>query len=325
MNETLPLAQYSLEGASVTQMSGGAINTVYRVESTQGVFALKEYSGVPMDAERLGRVCEAMALARDAGLPVPRIVQTRDGLPFALHDGRLYVLTEFVDGRTYPAGTMPERAARNLGAVHARLLDALAGLGEVPVVNLPGLEWEDHLTRLLAIAVERRHESPVDEVACLMLEQKLRIFRAWQGPPPHVRAQWTHGDVQWRNVLFDEHDEVIAIFDFDNLRAADPGRDVLRCFTLGFPHGSPESLVYFEGYASAARITPEEAQRYVHVYHYMSAQVWPVDVRYLQPELYQARWDQFIEPRPLAWETGWDRLAEQLASIAERANSPSSG
>lgn len=313
------LERYSLPDAVVKPLDGaGTINRVYRVSSNRGEFVLKEYSGLIMAPERLTTVCDAMVLVRDEGLPVPLIVPTADGSPFAMHDGRLFVLTELIEGHTYSTGSMPEHAARNLGVIHARLLDALAGLGEAPAQKLPGPEWESHLERVLEIASQRRYETPVDEAACLEVEQKLRIFRAWQGPPPEVHASWTHGDFTWRNVLFDENDEVIAIFDFDNLRPADRGREVLRCFTLGFPFGAPEALAYFEAYASAAGITPEEARRYVHVYHYMSAQVWPVDVRYLQPELYQARWDQFIGPRPLAWETGWDSLADELAAVIAR-------
>jgi Ser/Thr protein kinase RdoA (MazF antagonist) len=319
MHETLPLHQYGLGDALVSPLSGGAINNVYRVESGRGVFVLKEYSGVEMTPERLTRVCDAMALARDAGLPVPRVVHMGDGSAFAIRDSRFFVLTEFVQGRTHPAGMMPERAARNLGAIHARLLDSLRGLGDAPAQELPNLDWvRAYLDQLLEIGSRRRHDDPVDEAACLELEQKLRMLEAWSGPVPVVHPQWTHGDYTWRNILFDDADELVAIIDFDNLRFTSRGRDVMRCFTLSFPHGSNTALSYFQGYAQVAKPAAEDVREYVNLYRYMSMYgTWPADVRYLETASYQRRWDEFIGPRPLAWETGWEELAEQLASLCE--------
>ena len=123
----LPLAEYGLEGGTVTPLQGGTINQVYRVESASGVFVLKQYAHSTLDRDGLERVVAAQELARKAGLPVPETVPTPAGQAFVQKDGHFYVLSRFVEGRLYPPGTMPSRAARRMGEMHARLLDALFG------------------------------------------------------------------------------------------------------------------------------------------------------------------------------------------------------
>jgi hypothetical protein len=88
---------------------------------------------------------------------------------------------------------------------------------------------------------------------------------------------------------------------------------------LSFSNTSTSALEYFKGYVSASGIDADEARRYVSVYHYSSLlSVWPADVLFEQPHNYRRRWDQFLNPRPTSWESGWDRLADRLADIAAK-------
>ena len=196
MKQTLPLAEYGLASARVTRLAGhGAINQVYKVVSAAGVFVLKEYSGIPMDAERLEQLCAVQAIARDAGLPVPAVIPTRDGRIFCSSQGRFFLLTNYVDGRTYPGGNMPDHVAYRMGVTHAKLLDVLAGIPGAQRQALASLEeTESRLQTLLEIGNRRRNGDDLDEAACLQLEQKLRMLAAWKGPAPAVQAHWTHGD-----------------------------------------------------------------------------------------------------------------------------------
>jgi aminoglycoside phosphotransferase (APT) family kinase protein len=257
MNQTLPLADYGLASARVSVLVGhGAINQVYKVESAAGVFVLKEYSGIPMDTARFSS-CATFRPLRTAGLPIPKVRQTSDGRASAIQWPLLP--DDYVAGHTFPGGNMPDEAAFRLGVTHAKLLSLLAAIPGATPQELPDLEsTEAHLRALLAIGSKRRGQDARDEASCLQLEQKLRMLQAWQGPAPKVRAQWTHGDYTWRNVLFDGDDEVAAIVDFDNLRSSDRGRDVMRCFTLSFPHGSPAARSYFGGYAAASGSRPRK-------------------------------------------------------------------
>ncbi len=319
---SLPLAAYGLESAAVTPLPGGSINEAYKVESSAGVFVLKQFSSPAMTPARLQQLVDVQRRLRRDGLPVPEVISATDGADFAVLGGVYYVLSKFVSGRTYSAGEMPRDAALDMGHVHAKLLDSMSRLPGAEPTTLPGpATIQARLTRLLDLGVEQRRSSSLHEQACLILEQRLRMLEAWRGRTPEVSTQWTHGDYTWRNVLFDTRDKVVAVIDFDNLRSMHPARDVMRCFTLSFPYGSRTALDYFEGYARASALTPDEARSFVHIYHYLSTYgTWPADVLLEQPEQYQSRWDVFMNPQPSSWETGWDELAKQLAAIAGAAN-----
>ena len=325
MNLSEPLAIYGLNGANVARLRGGFINAVYKIEPFSGEsLVLKRYRASDPLAERLRHLCSVQTQLREAGLPIPRLVSTPSGEPFAVVAGQCFVLSQFVVGNRYFKSRMPSRAAIALGAAHARLLDALGRLPAQSNVSLPNLATiEARLRSLLGKGSPSRTRSARAEQACISIEQRLRMLDAWRGAPPSIEPQWTHGDFTHRNVLFDAGDEVTAILDFDNLRISDRARDVMRCFTLSFSHGSRGALEYFRGYVLASGIDVAAARHYVRIYHYMSLlDTWPADVLFENPGAYRNHWDQFLKPRPPSWEAGWDALEDRLAEIAAqcRAN-----
>jgi Ser/Thr protein kinase RdoA (MazF antagonist) len=156
----------------------------------------------------------------------------------------------------------------------------------------------------------------VDAVAEGVLEAKLDLLSTIDSAPA-VSSQWTHGDYEWRNVLFDERDEVAAVIDFDNAIYYPPERDVMRCIALTFPTLEPEADSFFEGYAAEHKLSPRDAASYVELYRYFSTfRVWPIRDRYLRPDRYQPRWDALIQPF-VAWD--WQALTERLTEATVRA------
>jgi Ser/Thr protein kinase RdoA (MazF antagonist) len=206
-----------------------------------------------------------------------------------------------------------------MGVVLGRLHEALLSLPPDPNPRaLPTLQAiEADLRGLLAVARSRR-DNTVDAVAEGVLEAKLNLVSTIDSVPA-VTSQWTHGDYEWRNVLFDERDEVAAVIDFDNATYYSPERDVMRCIALTFPALEPEADLFFEGYAAVRKVSPRDAASYGELYRYFSTyRVWPISERYLRPDRYQARWDALIQPF-LAWD--WQALAGRLAEAAVRAGS----
>jgi Ser/Thr protein kinase RdoA (MazF antagonist) len=204
-----------------------------------------------------------------------------------------------------------------MGEMLARLQAALSTL---PPSTAPALwshaQIESYLTGLLAGAEARRHADAVDERAYNLIRQKLALLDDL-GDPPDYEPGWSHGDYHWRNVLFDSADEVAAVIDFDTVAYFSPARDVMRCIALSFPALGPEVEAFFAGYAAVRRPGPEEARGYVDLYRYLSSyRVWPVRDRYFEPETYDSRWDDLIQPMP-AWD--WGELSERLAAVAARA------
>jgi hypothetical protein len=90
----------------------------------------------------------------------------------------------------------------------------------------------------------------------------------------------------------------------------------MRCIALSFPGLGPDAFAFFEGYASAKGLSPEQAHGYVEFYRYISTyRVWPASTRYLDPNGYNPQWDGLIQPLP---EWDWEMLSERFASIAAR-------
>lgn len=308
------LAHYGLKNPILTPLTGGSINTVWRVDSADGAFALKLYSGNFLTPDALHRVCRAQMLADAGGVPVPRMVMA-GGVPFVEVAGSLFVLSKYVPGRLYLPDTMPLQAARRMGEMLARLQSALA---ELPP-GRPSALWpldaiEGYLNALLVIATKRRGRSEVDERAYQLLRSRLVLLETL-GEMPAFEPGWSHGDYEWRNVMFDESDEVCAVIDFDDLQYFSPAREVMRCMALSFPSLGENAFAFLAGYASASGISPKTARSYVEFYRYISAyRVWPVSARYLDPERYQTRWDEFIQSGR-TWD--WDVLADRFAAIAQ--------
>ena len=320
MNLDLPLRAlrlYGLTDAPLTELGGGTINRVWRVDTTSSSRVLKEYRPDFQEVGRLTQIIAAQQAADAHRLPVPPLVPNQHGEAITRVDQHAYVLSEYVEGRLHEPGRVPATAARNLGVVLARLHDALLSLApDGSPRALPSLQAiEANLRGLLAVA-RRRRDNPVDAVAEGVLEAKLNLVSTIDSVPA-VTSQWTHGDYEWRNVLFDERDEVAAVIDFDNAIYYPPQRDVMRCLALTFPALEPEVDSFFEGYAAVRKVSPRGAASYVELYRYFSTfRVWPISERYQRPERYQARWDALIQPF-VAWD--WQALTDRLAEAAARA------
>jgi Ser/Thr protein kinase RdoA (MazF antagonist) len=319
----LALAAYGLEGAAVTPLEGGMVNHVYRVNGQTRAYALKHYSRHRSSFDRVASVWSASEMVRRHGLPVPMLIPNLDGQSLTEIEGDLFVLTEFVHGRQYPPGTMPSLAAFRMGDLLQKLVAALAELPATGVQPLPDRDWiTAHLNQLLAAAATRRASDQVDEAAYNLLVSKLAALERWEGPAPMVPARWIHADYQWRNVLFDAEEQPVAIIDFDNLRVGSAAHEVMRCLAYSFPEGQSEAFDLFRAYARASAITAVDALEYVRYWSYNCLfRTWPLNERYLNPDLYQPRWDVFILQRAEWWDENADSVADRLAAIAAEHDS----
>jgi Ser/Thr protein kinase RdoA (MazF antagonist) len=218
---------------------------------------------------------------------------------------------------------MPEQAAHRAGVVLARLKQALTVLppGEAPAL-WPRDRIRAYLEQLLAFADARRRTNDVDERAAILIRQKLDLLEELTDIPAYEPG-WTHGDYHWRNILFNDDDEVAGIIDFDTVAYFSPARDVMRGIALSFPNLGPSAFSFFEGYAGERGLSAEQARGYVAFSRYISSyRVWPAAHRYLEPETYDSRWDDLIVPFP-DWD--WTMLSDRFAEIAARAAGRANG
>lgn len=296
---------------------GGTINRVWRVDTGEASFVLKEYRPDFPEASRVQQSIAVQMACHSASMPVPAVVPNRGGEMVTAVEGYLYVLSEYVDGRMYQPGQIPAEAARSMGNALGRLHDSLLLLPPFAPPTLPSFEAiGTELLRLLALARVRR-DDPVDATAVGVLEAKLDLLSTL-GEVPACESQWTHGDYEWRNVLFGASDQVVAIIDFDNAIFYPPERDVMRCIALSFPALQAETDDFFAGYAAVRRVTARDVSRYVESYRYFSTfRVWPISERYLHPERYQPHWHEMIQPF-VPWD--WEELTDRLANVAVRVS-----
>jgi Ser/Thr protein kinase RdoA (MazF antagonist) len=277
------LMQYGLDGARLEPLDGGTINRVWRVDTPDASFVLKEYRPGFPELSRLHQALTVQTAAAAQGLPVPRLLPNLGGETITAAHDHAFTLSEYVPGRLFEPNAIPPAAARRMGEVLGRLHEALLltlPAGEQP--EMPSVEAiEEQLRSLLAIAGSRRHD-PVDAIAEGALQAKLDLLATIESVP-RCGSQWTHGDYEWRNVLFDDNDEVAAIIDFDNAIYHPPERDVMRCIALSFPGLPLEVDDFFAGYASVRQVRPGDVPHYVELYRYLSTfRVWP-DQRALPP------------------------------------------
>ncbi len=100
------LAQYGLQAADMTPLSGGTINRVWRVEAEQGSYVLKQY----VEPYGVAQVRQSIVVHQAAfaqGLPVPEVIPNAGSDVVTEAEGGIYVLSRFVPGRLYEPGCIP--------------------------------------------------------------------------------------------------------------------------------------------------------------------------------------------------------------------------
>ena len=189
----------------------------FRLDSGTGRYLLKVHN--PADAEPvLDLQCSALRHLRSVApdLPVPGVVQTRDGRPWVSLTGRdgrrsfAWVLT-WLEGRHAEPDELDAAHLREWGRTSARLGRALRGFAH-PAATHP-LAWDlqrlPHLRPWLpAVAAERRRA--VEAVLDRFEQRVVPVL-------PRLRAQVVHNDLAPTNVLVDDDLALTGITDFGDL------------------------------------------------------------------------------------------------------------
>lgn len=308
---------YGLRGATVTPIPSGAVNQNSRIDCPGRSYVLKRYAPGLYSDEQIRDACVAQMRVRAAGVPAPAIEPALNGDILYVEGTETYVLHRFVPGRQHRRGEVPSPAARAMGETLGHIHQALMGFKPVQpyTVEAPAQAMAQ-LETVLRLAEQRRHESPVDEIACQVLRYKLDTLPRFAHLYDRFAAmapQWMHGDYQETNVLFTPDNQVAAVIDFDNSRCRPRAYEVMRAFALSFPAGAEEAYDLFAGYAAVVRPPAAEVELYAPFRtYYALCGYWPIGARYLQPELYQERWDRFIQPPSDWWPQNVNGVTERL-------------
>ncbi|WP_211264061.1 phosphotransferase [Streptosporangium amethystogenes] len=256
-------------------LPSGMMNRNWCLETSEGVFALKEIADVPVPkARRSLNVLQALAAG---GLPVcaPHLTASADTV--AEIDGRSYCLLPWAVG-SHRAGTeLDVGEAAELGALLGRIHRELAapGTGLEPVVERPRAKVTRpeaataEADRFLCAIVGLEVPEPFDIAAAEALERRKALIAAHAAQRPVDEVPrgplgWTHGDFQPLNVLW-EAGRVTAVLDWDRLAVRPYAEEVVRTvqvqFTVDDGRLDLERVSAFTaGYRSVVSIADEDLE-----------------------------------------------------------------
>ncbi|MEU2956251.1 phosphotransferase [Streptomyces xanthochromogenes] len=251
-------------------LAEGLMNLNWRIDTEQASYAVKRITDVPVAKVRrnLGVLSH---LAAD-GLPVPAPLATPDGTHVVEVAGHHYCVFPWVDGGHVPGINLTAEQAHELGVLLARLHESLKEHGPGPLPEQPPTakvtapdQAAATADRLLAL-MPPDSADPFDRTAARALEERKILLdkHADAHPAGSVPAGpygWTHGDFQYRNLLWaDAH--VVAILDWDRLAVRPYAEEVARTAQVQFGVNGRFDLeriaAFVAGYRSLIPLTAEE-------------------------------------------------------------------
>lgn len=253
--------------AMPTRLTGGASRETwsFTARSATGQERRLVLRRDPPGADRpdgMAREAAAIAGAHDAGVPVPRLL---DSGTDAATLGSPYLISEHVDGETIARRLLrdPQYATAREGMA-AELGRTLARIHAVPVATLPEPVATDPLEELRATYDALGEPLPTIEIALTWLERHR---------PDPVPETVVHGDFRTGNLIIDPGG-LRAVLDWEVVHRGDPREDLgwlcVKCWRFGSPlpaggFGTVEQLL--DGYAEVAGHRPDpEAVRWWQVY-----------------------------------------------------------
>ena len=192
----------------------GLINTTYRVQGDDGTAIAALQRLHPIFGAEVNVDLEAITDALAAkGMVTPRLLRTRDGACWVMHEGHVWRSITWVDGRCYsklPDTCLARAGAALVGSFH-RALDGLdyefcftrSGVHDTPA----------HFAKLRA--ADDSNFSEADAAADLrsqILHQATLLPQM-----PDLPTRICHGDLKISNLLFDDNDQGLCLVDLDTM------------------------------------------------------------------------------------------------------------
>ena len=193
----------------------------------------------------------------DPELPTPRVVLARDGAASVCADGFIVRLLSWLPGRLMHQAPSSPALRQSLGATHARLGLAMAGVRHSgPSTPLMwDLQHAGKLYDLLAYVEESKRRSLVERGLARFSE---RAAPALQQLPKQV----IHNDLNHHNVVVSEHAEAVAgVIDFGDMVRAPRVCDVAVAASYLVrpgPDAFADAAEYLSAYMAVSPLTEPE-------------------------------------------------------------------
>jgi Ser/Thr protein kinase RdoA (MazF antagonist) len=313
---------YGIPDCSIIPIGHGLINWLARVDARDQSYVLKRYNPRYFIPEFVERSVSAQHHGAGRRVPVPPLIPNREGGLITWAPDAAYVLSRYVAGRHLPRGGYSAVAARSLGETVGCVVRALAD-GWRDVVEPWTLRTHDEVAssfeRLLAAAEHGTTE--LDRRTARDVRYRLGYLH--RHPDLHARVsgmpmQWIHSDLLETNVLIGDDDRVSAVVDFDNVRVLPRGFDFMWALAYCVTPLAPERDAYLRSYREVAQPDRDELSSYVPLWAYQAVgDIWPLEIRYLEPEHYDPRWEDACWGAFLP--DTWEETIAEVAAWLDRA------
>jgi homoserine kinase type II len=253
-------------------LAEGLMNANWKLDAPGGAFALKRVTDVSVD--RLVRNLGVLASLAADGLPVSVPIATVSGSLVAEVGGGVWCLFPWAAGAHVRGVDLSLSQAASMGMHLGRLHEGLGracdqgllpGVPETVVADVTTPERAVEKSERLSAAVgDKGTGSAFDTAATAALDRRRLLIakhadRRPQGTAPAGDHGWTHGDVQYRNLLW-EGGELAAILDWDRVGVRPYAEEVVRTAQVQFGVDGVFDLVRVSAFVRGYRsVVPLEA------------------------------------------------------------------
>ncbi|MFC8075335.1 phosphotransferase [Streptomyces sp. NPDC057307] len=247
-------------------LAEGLMNANWRVDTSAGVFALKRVTDVPLD--RLVRNLSVLSALASGGVPVSVPVATSSGSLVAEIDQGIWCSFPWVDGAHVRGVDLGVPQVASLGAHLGRLhmgLKVVCGRGLLPAgpdvltaEATPPERATEKADRLAGLVHGKGNGVGFDAAAVDALDRRRALITKHAGIRPQNAVPegphgWTHGDVQYRNLLWKDGD-LAAVLDWDRVAVRPYAEEVARTAQVQFGVDGvfdlPRVTAFVRGYRS---------------------------------------------------------------------------
>ncbi|WP_406052208.1 phosphotransferase [Streptomyces virginiae] len=275
----------------------GLMNVNWRLDTATGAFALKRVTDVPL--ERLRRNLGVLGFLSEHDLPVCAPILASDGSAVAETPSGGYCMFPWAAGEHIPGASLTLGQAAALGGHIARLHVTLSWaadgrtLPRTPAslaVDVTSVERAVEKAERLAVAVAAQDSaSTFDKEAAIALKARRAMIAAHtdrlpDGEVPVGPYGWTHGDLQYRNLLW-SGSELSAVLDWDRVAVRPYAEEVARTAQVQFGGAEGFDLervaAFVGGYRSMAPLSAAALEDAVHrLWWKRLTDFWQLEFRY---------------------------------------------